>query len=65
MFITTTLGGLALAISVSVTAGTVAGALIRPRLDRARIRIVDSIQQTLHRYRRETAVKSPRSSGGA
>ena len=65
MFITTTLGGLALAISVSVTAGTVAGALIRPRIDQARRRMVDSVQQTLRRYRRDAAVKSPRSSGGA
>ena len=64
MFITTTLGGLALAISVSVTAGTVAGALIRPRIDRARRRMVDSVQQTLRWYRRDAAVKSPRSSGG-
>jgi hypothetical protein len=65
MFITTTLGGLALAISVSVTAGTVAGALIRPRIDRARGRIVDSVRQTLRRYRRYATVKSPRPSGGA
>ena len=65
MFITTTLGGLALAISVSATAGTVAGALIRPRMDRARIRLVDSVRQTLRRYRRERTVKSPRASGGA
>jgi hypothetical protein len=65
MFITTTLGGLALAISVSVTAGTVAGALIRPRIDRARDRIVGSVRQTLRRHRRDAGVKSPRSSGGA
>jgi hypothetical protein len=65
MFITTTLGGLALAISVSMTAGTVAGALVRPRLDRARIRIVDSVRQTLHRYRRDAPAKSRRTSGDA
>ncbi len=63
MFITTTLGGLALAISVGVTAGTVAGALIRPSVDRARIRIVDPVRQTLHRYRRDAAAKSRRTSG--
>jgi hypothetical protein len=65
MFVTTTLGGLALAISISMTAGTLVGALIRPRIDRVRDRIVDSAQQTLRRYRRTAAVKSPRSSGGA
>jgi hypothetical protein len=65
MFITTTLGGLALAISVGVTAGTVAGVLIRPRLDRARIRIVDWVRQSLHRYRRDAAANSLRTSGGA
>lgn len=65
MFITTTLGGLALAISVGVTAGTVAGVLIRPRLDRARERIVDSVRQTLRRYRGDAAAHSPQSSGNA
>jgi hypothetical protein len=65
MFITTTLGGLALAISVGVTAGTVAGVLIRPRLDRARERIASSIRQTLHRYRPDTAARSPQTSGNA
>ena len=65
MFITTTLSGLALAISVGVTAGTVAGVLIRPRLDRVRERIANSVRQTLHRYRRDAAFESPRTSGGA
>jgi hypothetical protein len=65
MFITTTLGGLALAISVGVTAGTVAGVLIRPRLDRARERIANSVRQTLLRYRRDAAFESPGISGGA
>ncbi len=60
MFITTTLGGLALAISVGVTAGTVAGALIRPRIDRARDRMTDAVRSTLHRIRRATVVKPPR-----
>jgi hypothetical protein len=65
MFITTTLGGLALAISVGVTAGTFAGVLIRPQLDRARERIANSVRQTLHRYRRDAAVHSPQTSGNA
>jgi hypothetical protein len=65
MFITTPLGGLGLAIPVSVTAGTVAGVLIRLRIDRARSRTVDSVRQTQRRYRRDATVKSLRSSGGA
>ncbi len=65
MFITTTLGGLALAISFGVTAGTVAGVLIRPRLDRVRERIVNSVRETFHRYRRNAAVHMPQNSGGA
>lgn len=65
MFMTTTLGGLALAIFVGVTAGSITGVRIRPRLNQARERIADSVRQTLHRYRRDTAVESPRTSGGA
>ena len=65
MFITTTLGGLTLVISVGVTAGAVAGVLIRPRLDRARERIANSVRQTLHRYQRDAAVRSPQTSGNA
>jgi hypothetical protein len=60
MFITTTLGGLALAISVGVTAGTVAGALIRPRIDRARDRVANSVRTTFNRLRRAPVVKPPR-----
>ena len=35
MFITTTLGGIALAIAAGCAVGAVAGAMVRPRIDRA------------------------------
>ncbi len=51
MFIATTLGGLVLAVSVSMLVGTVAGALIRPRIDRACDRVVDSFTRIVLRAR--------------
>jgi hypothetical protein len=63
MFITTTLGGLALAVTVSVTVGTVAGALVRPSIDRACNRIAESYHRVLRRTRRTVRPKSDTVSG--
>jgi hypothetical protein len=49
MFVTTTLGGLVMAISVGVAVGSVAGALVRPRLDRAHARFMEAAQRVLRR----------------
>ncbi len=51
MFVTTTLGGLVMAISVSVAVGSVAGALVRPRLDRAHARFMEAAHRVLRRTR--------------
>jgi hypothetical protein len=52
MFITTTLGGIALAMTVSTVAGTVAGVLMRPTLERVRDRVVEAIHGTADYVRR-------------
>lgn len=49
LFITTTLGGLVVAVSVGMTVGAVAGALVRPRFDRARNQVVSSLRRTFRR----------------
>ncbi len=46
MFITTTLGGILAAVSVSTVVGTVAGILIRPRLERTRDRVIHTYRRT-------------------
>ena len=51
MFVTTTLGGLVMAISVGVAVGSVAGALVRPRLDRAHARFMEAAHRVLRRTR--------------
>jgi hypothetical protein len=55
MFVTTTLGGLVMAISVGVAVGSVAGALVRPRLDRAHARLMEAAHRVLRHTRNETA----------
>jgi hypothetical protein len=51
MFITTTLGGLIVSISIGVAVGSVAGALIRPRFDRAHARALGLAQRVMRRQR--------------
>ena len=63
MFVTATLGGLTLPASVSITAGTVAGALTRPRIDNRRNCIVESLRRSYRGYRRDAAVKPSRFHG--
>jgi hypothetical protein len=58
MFITTTLGGLALTVSVSLTAGSILGALIRPRLDDAHQKITDSLRRVMRRGHSDAEDKS-------
>jgi hypothetical protein len=53
MFITTTLGGLVVAISVGMAIGSVAGALVRPHLDRARGRFLDAAHRVMRRNKHD------------
>jgi hypothetical protein len=53
MFVTTTLGGLVMAISVGVAVGSVAGALVRPRLDSAYTQILNAAQRLMRRQRHD------------
>ena len=46
MFITTTLGGILAAVSISTVVGTAAGILIRPKLERTRDQFCDSYRRT-------------------
>ena len=54
MFVTTTLGGLVVAISVGVAVGSVAGALVRPRVDRAHARFMEAAHRVLRRQRNDS-----------
>ncbi len=54
MFITTTLGGLVVAISVAMAVGSVAGALVRPRLDRVHARFLDAALRVMRRQRNDS-----------
>ena len=53
MFVTTTLGGLVVAISVGMAVGSVAGALVRPRLDRAHARFLDAAYRVMRRHKHD------------
>ncbi len=53
MFVTTTLGGLVVAISVGMAVGSVAGALVRPRLDRVRSRFMDVTHRIMRHQRHD------------
>ncbi len=63
MYVTTTLSGLVAVISVGMAVGSVAGALIRPRLDRAHARLMDAAHRVMRRPRHEADV-TPGSSPG-
>ncbi len=64
MFVTTTLGGLVMAISVGVAIGSVAGALVRPRLDRAHTHLLDAAQRVMRRQRHDSDKSHENSSAG-
>jgi hypothetical protein len=65
MFIATTLGGLVVAISVGMAVGSVAGTLLRPRLDRAHSRFLDAAQRVMSRQRHDSGVPHENPSAGA
>lgn len=46
MFITTTLGGIAAAVTISTVAGTVIGISLRPMLERTRDRITGTYRKS-------------------
>ncbi len=64
MFITTALGGLVVAISVGMAVGSVAGALVRPRLGRAHARFLDAAHRVMRRQRHDSGVLHRNPSAG-
>jgi hypothetical protein len=63
MFVTTTLGGLVMAISVGAAVGSIAGTLVRPRLDPAHARFMEAAQRVLRRTRQAAEAHRNRSAG--